>query len=221
MIPAEKPCSRCKVVKPADDFYPRPSTKSGLSSQCRQCNRDRANKWQRENREQSNANKRRWSERNPGRAQSWAEANRGRSREIKAKWRLRNPDKVRQINQAYYQNNADRVKAYNKEWRTLNAERWALIIKLNKHKREARLRSVPTYTVTAKDARRLLSSTCAVDGCSATDIQLDHVIPIARGGSHGIGNLQPLCGSHNASKHDKTWMEFRLYLRRTCEVRSA
>lgn len=225
MIPAEKPCSRCKVVKPADAFYVRPKAKVGLSSWCRACTAQKTREWQAANPERVKKRQRDWYDRNREAAlrksNEWAAQNRERSRQIKTAWRLANPQAVKQINQAYYQNNADRVKAYNREWRARNPERWATILRLNQRKREARRKNLPAYTITAKDARRILSSPCAVTGCTATDIQFDHVIPIARGGGHGIGNLQPLCGSHNASKHDKTWMEFRLYLRRTCEVRSA
>lgn len=175
--------------------------------------------------EERAAYKQSWAEANRDKVREtqrkWREAHPERAREIKREWAARNAEKVKQINAAYYVNNSDKVKQSAKSWRARNPERWATILKLNNRKREARRKYLPTYAITAKDARRILSSPCAVNGCSATDIQFDHVVPIARGGSHGIGNLQPLCGSHNASKNDKTWMEFRLYLRRTCETRSA
>lgn len=177
------------------------------------------------NRERIRENQRRYREANRDRLNERLSEYRNLNRDaISARherWRKANPDKVKQANQAYYAKNTDRAKQSAKSWRERNPERWATILKLNARKREARKKQLPAYTITAKDARRILSSPCAVDGCTATDIQFDHVIPIARGGSHGIGNLQPLCGSHNASKNDKTWMEFRLYLRRTCEMRTA
>jgi 5-methylcytosine-specific restriction endonuclease McrA len=71
---------------------------------------------------------------------------------------------------------------------------------------------LPVYAISAKDMRRIHSSPCAVAGCDRTDIQLDHVVPIARGGSHGAGNAQPLCSSHNAAKGARLWIEFRVYL---------
>lgn len=225
MTPEEKACSRCKEIQPAEQFYLHKTSRTGLSSQCRTCCRERARAHQLDHPEQAAARKRAWYEKNRERmlanANEWAANNRERSREIKTAWRLANPETVKRVNRAYYDKNTDKVKQSSKSWRERNPERWATILKLNQRKREARRKQLPAYTITAKDARRILSSPCAVDGCAATDIQFDHVIPIARGGSHGIGNLQPLCGHHNASKNDKTWMEFRIYLRRTCEMRTA
>lgn len=34
--------------------------------------------------------------------------------------------------------------------------------------------------------------------------ELDHIVPISKGGSHTAGNAQALCRSCNAQKHDKT-----------------
>lgn len=49
--------------------------------------------------------------------------------------------------------------------------------------------------------KEFFGNTCLKCG-SAQDIQKDHVIPISRGGSDSIENLQPLCGFCNASKRD-------------------
>lgn len=41
-------------------------------------------------------------------------------------------------------------------------------------------------------------------GCGTTDrVEVDHIIPIARGGKTEVGNLQPLCRACNASKGAK------------------
>ena len=41
-------------------------------------------------------------------------------------------------------------------------------------------------------------------------LEWDHVIPIAKGGSTGEGNLVPSCGKCNRSKGSKLLMEWRL-----------
>ena len=44
------------------------------------------------------------------------------------------------------------------------------------------------------------SDGCCV-ACGASEgIQMDHIHPLSRGGAHHIDNVQPLCGSCNASK---------------------
>lgn len=43
---------------------------------------------------------------------------------------------------------------------------------------------------------------CAQCG-SRERIHKDHIVPVSRGGSNGLENLQPLCGSCNLTKHDR------------------
>jgi len=44
---------------------------------------------------------------------------------------------------------------------------------------------------------------------SERDITVDHVVPIARGGSHEMGNLAACCAECNSSKGDKTVEEWK------------
>lgn len=45
----EKPCSRCKVVKPYGDFYRNSEKKDGYDSACKVCNVNRVRAWKRIN----------------------------------------------------------------------------------------------------------------------------------------------------------------------------
>lgn len=44
---------------------------------------------------------------------------------------------------------------------------------------------------------------CVVPGCSRTDLTRDHIVPLSRGGTDYINNIQPLCRSHNSKKGTK------------------
>ncbi len=44
--------------------------------------------------------------------------------------------------------------------------------------------------------------------CSAPYEELDHDVPISRGGSNSIGNILPACSPCNRRKHAKTALEF-------------
>lgn len=115
--------------------------------------------------------------------------------------------KKRERDKEYSKYNSARLSKARKKWRERNPERWAELKRRADHVRRARLAGGEVYVVTDKDMRRLKSSPC--QKCSATEnITIDHIIPIARGGRHSIGNLQPLCGRCNSQKNTKLWMEY-------------
>jgi hypothetical protein len=53
----------------------------------------------------------------------------------------------------------------------------------------------------------LIGATCAVCG-SPDKLQIDHAVPVSRGGSCDLSNLQALCGPCNRSKGRRTMLEF-------------
>jgi 5-methylcytosine-specific restriction endonuclease McrA len=80
--------------------------------------------------------------------------------------------------------------------------------KLMELERRSILAALGTFEITLRDMRRLGSSPCA--HCGATSgLQIDHIIPVKRGGRHSIGNLQSLCKSCNASKNCLLEVEWR------------
>ncbi len=88
---------------------------------------------------------------------------------------------------------AKRVKA----WR-LNNRDAAQAIKRNRRSRE----SASGETVSAEQWKSVLDrfgGKCAKCGASES-IEMDHVVPLARGGSHTPENIQPLCKSCNRRK---------------------
>lgn len=84
----------------------------------------------------------------------------------------------------------------------------------SKHRRRVRQAAVK-YVVSDRDLRRLrqrFGGSCAY--CDAPANTVDHVLPIARGGRHAIGNLLPACKSCNSQKHVRLLAEWRLQGRR-------
>lgn len=64
-------------------------------------------------------------------------------------------------------------------------------------------RTIPAYLVTALEAR---DPTCVVPGCDRrTDLEIDHVVPFARGGETRLDNLARLCGFHHGQKSYHGW----------------
>jgi 5-methylcytosine-specific restriction endonuclease McrA len=91
--------------------------------------------------------------------------------------------------------------------KNINKIRYSKI--LSQAKRKKRLSECKVYDISDKDLNRLYSDKCY--NCDSTENQsIDHRIPISRNGEHGIGNLMTLCRPCNASKKDKTIMEWKL-----------
>ena len=98
--------------------------------------------------------------------------------------------------------------AYNRKWEIQN------ITKKREHrirqeaKRRAAKRGNGTFLVTIQDIQRLMAQPCFACG-SRENLTVDHIVPIARGGKHAVGNLMTLCGSCNSSKGSMLWTEWR------------
>lgn len=69
------------------------------------------------------------------------------------------------------------------------------------------------YEVSPRDLQRTLARydhRCAYcRGPLVEQFDWDHIVPLARGGHHAIGNLAPSCGTCNRSKHALTITEWR------------
>lgn len=105
------------------------------------------------------------------------------------------------------ENSAERY-IYLLKWRKNNPD----LFKASLLKRSAAKRTKESSLVTGKDLGRLvlrfrgLCAYCA----ERPHAHFDHVIPLARGGRHAIGNLMPSCATCNLSKGSKLLAEWRL-----------
>ncbi|WP_314429583.1 HNH endonuclease signature motif containing protein [Microbacterium lacticum] len=117
----------------------------------------------------------------------------------KAARRARNPERYRASDAAYARRHPD-------------------IMALKVRRRRARKLENGVYQITERDRRRALARH---DRCCAycheplgAKFDWDHIVPLARGGHHAIGNLAAACGACNRSKHALTITEWRMRQRR-------
>lgn len=188
-----KRCTKCKEMKALDAFHKNASRPDGRQIYCRPC-MNAANA--------ASAAKHTESKRERGKRYTAENAEKIKARQ--AEWRKRNAAKIKAQNAAYRVANKERRAASLREWQQANPDK----VREATLRRIARRKNCTAYVISDKDWRRLLTSPCAFPGCSGTDIEIDHIIPLSRGGSHGIGNLQALCRHHNRSKHSKLWIEY-------------
>lgn len=96
---------------------------------------------------------------------------------------------------------------------------------LTRYRRQARLRENPdSVPLSNRDWLRLVrryDHRCAYCGDRPEELTIDHVVPVARGGRHGIGNTLPACRSCNSAKRDVLLVEFKLRLQRDRQRKEA
>ena len=70
-----------------------------------------------------------------------------------------------------------------------------------------RRRAYEEGNATYKYMESIISLPCVICGVR-NEIEVDHIVPISRGGRHDIDNLQPLCKYHNRDKGTRTMKEY-------------
>lgn len=123
------------------------------------------------------------------------------------KYREENPEKIYESNQKNYRENIEARKDYAREYHAANPG----IQRAANQKRRSRLKGADG-SFTAVQIRSLMK--CQVGKCIYCKSRIldfyhiDHIIPISKGGSNWISNIQLLCKTCNLSKHDKMPWEF-------------
>jgi 5-methylcytosine-specific restriction endonuclease McrA len=108
----------------------------------------------------------------------------------------------------YYIRNKAHLNNKAMEWRKANPRRWAA---LQATRRARKTLAGGNYTTEEWESLCIkYDHACLWCGKKEPEIELtaDHVIPVIKGGSSDIGNIQPLCRSCNARKGTKI-MDFR------------
>lgn len=187
---SSKRCTKCGETKPLTEFYRKSERKDRHASWCKQCSRIRQSQhyYQEGYKE---ARRQRAHEHYLLNRDAICERERQRRlllghKELRAawnlKWRREHPD-------------------YTQQWR----KKYPEAAKATSHRRRALLANAEG-SFTAEEWLALLAQypncpRCGrpfADTCPAT---MDHIVPLSRSGSNGIGNIQPLCGSCNSAKH--------------------
>jgi len=182
-------------------------------------------------REYYHANKDRLRERRLAQSREWAEKNRERKRELSRIWTEQNPDRRKKQALKWRDREDRREEARDRsaKWRSENRERHIASLrkwtkekgaawraewkkrnpdrdKAQQHNRRARKRAAGGK-ITQADVSRILTAQkwkCAYcrQNLRRTGYHLDHIFPLARGGSNAASNHQATCPPCNLSKRD-------------------
>lgn len=178
-------------------------------------------RWSRANRKQINEKNRQWRKDHPEQAAAyskrWQDKNPEKVRERHRRWYYRNLEKCRDYCRCYYERNREQRREYHlrynkahKQERAETYKRWArknpTKVRAIVHRRQARLRAA-TGTLTSKDIQRQYEAQkgrCWWCNCDLDDgFHVDHLIPLARGGSNAPENIVISCPHCNQSKGAK------------------
>ena len=186
-------CTNCSKSKSLDQFYACATCLDKKNPCCKECTKAKAKKrYQANPKPKLIASKKHYEQNKESRL---AQIN---------NWQAANVDKRIIAARLWEQKNKpERAKA-KANWRKENNA----LTRLYSSKRRAIIQSRGIFTITAKEITQLLSKPCFY--CGAPSEHIDHIVPIARGGRHSIGNLIQACAKCNQSKNKKFIMEWRI-----------
>lgn len=186
-----KRCTGCGQEKKLEEFHRRRASKDGREHSCKACRH------------------------------SYYLANRERMNAQSTAWRKENPERWREIH-TKARKKLEKA-GYFKAWRDANREKWREYSRRNdkpekQAARRARFRvNNPGYTERYREQRDLIienftdadlalrqTGRCGICGTDLYEpIEIDHIVPVSRGGHHTFDNCQLAHRSCNRQKHNR------------------
>lgn len=185
-----KACTKCKEWKPYNQFAKNKNLADGVGVWCKSCMNRYAHNYVQNNQDILYQKKKEHYAKNSERIKAQVQG-----------YRDTHGDEHRGRSRNYYARHKKERNKYSQLWNQRNPDKRKTS---HENRRARKLNSVGAFT--AKQWRALCSwfkDICLV--CDAhTKLTPDHVIPLSRGGSNDISNIQPLCLTCNLRKQTKT-----------------
>lgn len=210
-----KICTKCKVEKNKSEFHKNSQSKDKLRPNCKVCELARRALYAARNPEKIRESSAKYWANNKDKISSanaiYREENKDSVRESKKAWRIDNIEKSKAQVGAWRRKNRERVRELNSAWNLANPEVMAAI----QRNRRARIKSADG-SHSGSDVNKIFAAQRGL--CASCKIKLlksgkqryhvDHIMPLALGGSNWPTNLQCLCPACNLSKgakHPDIW----------------
>jgi hypothetical protein len=206
-----KTCRSCQEIKPLSDFHRNAKFRDGYQYSCKKCACAKTQAYYRENAEKQRENaKDRRSKNNVvirEKARRHYQENREMLKERRKGYYLQNRDAVIEKSKQYYYSHYEQrratIKVSSVRWKRANPD---AIRVLDSRRRARKIGNGGSHTVKQWLALKAqYDHRCLCCGKQEPNVVLteDHVVPIAKGGTDNIDNIQPLCLSCNCSKQAK------------------
>lgn len=228
-----KTCSHCSVAKPISEYFKAKCCKDGLRGECKPCvaakqkvyNKDNAKAIARHKKIVYDANIEKIRERNKLYYQENSEVIKARAikhhydnhEQVLARKRAYHHKHKESINQKKRDDrkkNPERAAKLDREWRKNNKEKVAEMKRRYKHRRRS-----ATGSLSVGIADRLYAiqkGKCVCCGISIKDgYHIDHIMPLALGGTNTDDNVQllsPACNRKKSAKHPIDYMQSKGFL---------
>lgn len=196
-----KRCPGCATVKPRDAFGLSKREPDGLQTRCKECRRQHRV----ENRAAISAKRKAAYAANPdaqrARSRAWYEQNRERGRESRRAYNLKHRERQREKAAAWYRDNKERHMELTRSWRAANPHKRRDL----EQSRRARAGSYFVEHVDRLIVYEAFGGLCGIcgDAVDRERFDIDHVVPISRGGEHSYANVQPAHPRCNQSKKNR------------------
>jgi 5-methylcytosine-specific restriction endonuclease McrA len=207
-----KVCTKCGEFKIYAEFYKNKIYKDGYRGQCKECMKQGMKQYNQENKEQIAEYMKQYRQENreqiSKRMKQYARENKEHISEYMKRYYQENKDQIAE----YQQENKEKITEYMKQYRQSEQGREANYKAATK--RRSYKMKVKFTTYQRKELLDRDNWTCQCCGIKVHDrstgdwnthdkANIDHIIPISRGGNSEPNNLQILCRTCNLSKSDK------------------
>jgi len=143
--------------------------------------------------------------------QKWELANPESAKQRRKRYHDKNPERARQWFLAWKKRNPDYFNEYLAEWAKRNPERYKRNYQRASENRRARVIGAEG-SFTKDDIERIfVEQNGLCTGCGKDirkTFEIEHIVPLSRGGSNFPANIQLMCRPCNASKATKTMDEW-------------
>ena len=198
-----KTCTKCGKKKNTNEFHRHASSPDGLYPSCKDCVSDYNKLHRAEHRERLRQQDREYYRQNREQVRAGQKQYRLTHKEQvelqKKEWEKANPDKVKEIARKYRESHKEQRREYYNHYADEHPGWLASVV----HRRRTLVKGGGNFTDNEwKQLCQKYSCRCLACG-EKKPLTVDHVIPLSKGGTNTIENIQPLCKSCNSKKNNK------------------
>ena len=198
-----KTCRTCNEEKDVSEFYKHKANKDGLFNRCKTCHIAYTKKWRRDNADKVAA----WEEANADYQKEYydIEENRERKKRNQRNWFRKNSEEINARKRDRYKKDK-KYREKKLEWTRSNPDK----IKSYTQNRRSRIAG-NGGSFTEEEWQELCNKYDNICLCCGEkeNLQADHVVPVSKGGTSYISNIQPLCQPCNSRKGNRCSTDYR------------